>query len=125
MSITSPSRPECHPSGTGPISESAKRVGRVIEDLLGHEGEGRSASSFGLYRLEVHEPRTKDRPRQPLKCPSRPLVLFDLVVKRAEDATYSALLVKRREGHLERFDGVYGDTFAARKCPSFGRLRDS
>ena len=110
MSITSPSEPERHPSGTGPISESTKRVGRGVEDRCwGMEGKECCASSFGLHWLKVHEPRPERSPALAAPEPVRSLpILLDLVVECAEDADDGARCsVRGGSGNLKLCSDLY------------------
>ena len=76
--------------------------------MLGYGREGVCASSFGLNRLKVHEPRPEGRPRQPLQGLRCLPVLLDLVVERAEDASDGALLGEGREGNLDCSEVSHG-----------------
>ena len=63
--------------------------------MLRHGREGNGPGIFGFHRLEVHEPCPKDGSRQQLHRLGCMTVLFDLIVKRSDDASYGALLVER------------------------------
>ena len=50
-------------------------------------------AALAFPRLEVHEPSSEDRSRQPFQRLRRALVLLNLVVQRAENAGNGALFV--------------------------------
>ncbi len=56
-----------------------------------------AAPPFGPHRLELHEPRPEQRPRQPLQRGVHAPVQLDLVVQRTQDGGDGALFGEGRE----------------------------
>ena len=96
-----------HPSGTWPISESTKRVGRASKTSWGMEGKEVCASA-----LVFTGSKSTNHARK-IACASRSSslrrlpVLFNLVVERAEDVGDGALL-RRGAERCSKLEGIYG-----------------